>query len=210
MPEAVGPMPEARRIPSPRRSGVPLGVTARGTGDAFVPLSGTEPLLATVSSKGASNLVVEVLTDSGSVADLLVNDIGGYSGTRLVSASGRKLGGLRISTDGAWTLELNAVTAAPVLKRGSTLRGRRDRVVRLPEATEGGVALRVRSSGTGNFIVVALAWAQPMYEVLVNEIDGFTGIVHAPEGATYLEICADGSWVIQATSDQAGRIVRRG
>ena len=49
-----------------------------------------------------------------------------------------------------------------------------------------------------------------MYEVLVNEIDGFSGVVRAPVGARYLEICADGPWVIEATRDQAGRRVRRG
>lgn len=86
----AGPLSSARRI---------SGGRALGSGDDVVLLDGTGRM--TITHDGESNFAV---LSHGDGRDLLVNEIGRYSGTVLVSSDALLV---EIGADGNWTLDLN-------------------------------------------------------------------------------------------------------
>src|SRR5690606_19830224 len=83
-----------------------------GTGDFVITLDEplSEPVVARVSHTGGSNFVVETLDASGQSVDLLVNEIGAYTGVRPVNfRDGESVSLIQITADGAWTLSLEDV-----------------------------------------------------------------------------------------------------
>lgn len=68
----------------------------------FEPLSHTRT--ATISHQGTSNFAVWALDANLNRRDLLVNEIGAYTGTVRVE---RGTAGLEINADGSWTVTIN-------------------------------------------------------------------------------------------------------
>jgi hypothetical protein len=87
----VRPVSEARSLTS----------ALNGSGDDFVVFRGPTPTTLTSTHSGSSNFAIWALEPSGALGDLLVNEIGPYSGTDVVPR-GTKF--LDLTADGSWTL----------------------------------------------------------------------------------------------------------
>jgi hypothetical protein len=77
-----------------------LSGTASGRGDDVVVLGGSASAAKITHSKGRSNFVVEAYSLETGEGGLLVNEIGGYSGTRPLTAPAL----VQVTADGYWTI----------------------------------------------------------------------------------------------------------
>ncbi len=181
--------PEEAPEPQPQQPATFEAVTIEGHGDDVidVPAIDDRPLVASFTHTGASNFAVISYTPDGERVDLLVNEIGDYTGTVPYNFS-EVVGELEITADGPWTVTLRDLADQPTLDR--TAEGRGDEVLVLEGASG---RLSATHDGTSNFAL--LAWGERR-QLLVNEIGGYGGTVRM-EPAIALEIVADGSWTLE-------------
>lgn len=166
-------------------------VNKSGRGDATVKLpAGLQGAVLTVTHRGYSNFVVTSLDSANHQVDLLVNDIGRYSGTTLLQAgNGAAPAKLKIEADGRWTLTIRPVAQAPKLTSGKRA-GTGDAVLlyEMPAAD-----WRITHKGSSNFVVTAVGNDDGL---LVNEIGRYDGVVPMSDGPAVLVIQADGAWTL--------------
>jgi hypothetical protein len=166
-------------------------ITKKGHGDAIVALpKGAEAGLVTFSHKGSSNVAASVLDKSNQpTGDLLVNEIGNYSGT---SAFGlMDFGGdpakIKITADGTWSIRIAPISSAPIL--GRSAQGKGDKVFRYDGE---GSDWAITHKGSSNFAVNQVGGLLP--NLAVNEIGNYKGVVPFIEGPSVVTVMADGSW----------------
>jgi hypothetical protein len=155
-----------------------------------------EPRLVSVTHRGSANFVVYSVDASGHEIDLLVNAIGGYSGTHLVDAEeGETTAAFKIDADGSWTVIVKPLTSVRRWGGAATLTGRGDDVVALGQGSFAGLdTARFTYSGTANFIVSALGDTE---ELLINEIGKYSGEHLVPDGTVLLVFTAEGTWTVR-------------
>lgn len=172
--------------------------TISGSGSDVIPLSvpGDGPALVDLSHNGSSNFIVRSL-DSGLVfIDLLVNEIGSYSGRRGLNVGHFSFSvpdlirNLEIDADGAWSVTVRPVSQARAVT--AALDGNGDDFVRFLGPTP--TTMQSTHDGSSNFIVVALEPSGAFAEGVINEIGPYVGTDLIPRGTKYLDIQADGSW----------------
>lgn len=180
--------------------------TIKGSGSKVVDvaLARDSPLVVGARHDGGSNFILELVARDGSGSELLVNEIGRWSGqvAWADASSGRYR--LKIDADGAWTITINQ----PVAKdRGSRLlpgqvAGSGSRVV--PVRTLADLQPIVTAShrgGSSNFIVQLIGYGDTTGSALLfNEIGKFSGetlIDDLPQGHYLLSVIADGDWTIR-------------
>jgi hypothetical protein len=165
-------------------------VSKSGRGDAIIKLpSGASAGLVTLTHSGSSNFVAEVLDKHNkSTGDLLVNEIGAYSGTTAFGF-GMTDGGVKIKlmADGHWTARIAPISSAP--KLGASASGKGDKV--LLYDGEGG-DFKITHNGRSNFVVNQQTGELP--NLAVNEIGKYSGVVPLEEGPSVVLIKADGKW----------------
>ena len=152
------------------------------------------PLVARISNSGGSNFAV--ISYSGSqYNDLLVNEIGSYSG-RVYVAPGVNL--IKITSSGAWTVDLRVITSAPKWNGSSALSGKGDSVILLTGGSFGTTTITNKSKS--NFSVVAYSTEGDYLDLLVNEIGSYRGEVLLPtEDPVVLSVHAvGGTWTMSA------------
>lgn len=165
-----------------------------GRGDSTLRLpKGASAGVVTFSHKGSSNVSLQVLdARNQSTGDLLVNDIGSYSGVTAYGLS--DLGGdpvkLKISADGSWNIKIAPVSTAPRL--GSSASGKGDRVFRYDGDA---VDFAITHKGSANFVVMQAGGAFP--NLAVNEIGSYRGTVPFEEGPSVVTFTADGTWTLK-------------
>ncbi len=152
--------------------------------------------IAVVSYKGSGNFAIESLAADGSDNDLLVNTIGGYTGTVLFDAqAGQHSVAFKVTATGSWTATIKPVTSARTWSGSGKLTGTGDDVVQIVPAASGLVTLAVSGTGTGNFAVVSFG-LDGGENLLVNEIGHYSGEVQLPDQAALLQVTADGPWSV--------------
>lgn len=166
-----------------------------GVGDSVIPIvkpgGADRPAIAAFSHQGESNFAVWGLDASLERTDLLVNEIGDYTGRVLLDADdwNEPTRSLEITADGPWRVAITAASAAKPFS-GRTVSGTGDDVV----VWNGGVSTALLThDGASNFAVWGYVGDWP--ELLVNEIGDYSGTVRWP-GAGLYEIAADGRWSI--------------
>lgn len=166
-------------------------ISKKGRGDAIVKLpKGALSGVVTFTHKGSSNVAASVLDSSNQpTGDLLVNEIGNYSG---VTAYGMNdFGGdptkIKISADGSWTIRIAPVSSAPALPKSAT--GTGDRVFRYDGDSSDWA---ISHKGSSNFAVIQMGGLMP--NLAVNEIGSYKGVVPLIEGPSVVTITADGRW----------------
>lgn len=166
-------------------------VDKSGRGDAIVKLpAGVKGAVLTVTHRGSSNFVVTSLDASNHDLDLVVNAIGGYSGTTLLQSQNDSAPAkLKIEADGRWTVKVQPVALAPKFTGGTRV-GTGDAVMlyEMPAAD-----WRITHKGSSNFVVTAVGNNDGM---LVNEIGHYDGVVPVSDGPAVLVIEADGAWTL--------------
>ncbi|MEV5413038.1 hypothetical protein AB0K60_29905 [Thermopolyspora sp. NPDC052614] len=170
--------------------------TFRGVGDDLIRIRATKSRgIATVTHDGESNFALWTLKPNGKQDDLLVNTIGSYSGTTVFNLyPWHQTGAFEIAADGAWTLKIQPISAAPLWKT-ATVRNRGDKVLKLKTPTRGLRTMRYRHSGDRNFVVYAIPTSGSP-DLLVNKIGAVKGKVRIPAGTKYVSVQADGPWYL--------------
>ncbi|MBD9699173.1 hypothetical protein IGS67_06665 [Flavimobilis sp. GY10621] len=171
--------------------------TYTGYGDDIITLdSSRKAVVVTAQHSGSSNFVVRARTADFGYGDLLVNEIGRYSGTTATGLSpyDDETGILEIDADGAWTITVAPVSSLPALPTS----GVGDAVFLYDGAA---VTKGVAHYGRSNFIVKQyhrderfggrLTW-----ETHVNEIGRYSGNRYFRSGPSVVTIEADGAWEI--------------
>ena len=91
--------------PYAERFGTFATITQSGSGDSVIQLpTEADAALVTATHEGSSNFVLQTLDGSNQMSDLLVNEIGAYTGTVSYGLTGSESGMLQITADGAWTI----------------------------------------------------------------------------------------------------------
>lgn len=166
-------------------------ITKSGTGSDVVYLpAGVKAGVVTATHAGESNFIIWSLNASNEESDLVVNEIGPYSGQ---GAFGLDLyetpTKLSIEADGAWTVRIAPVDQAPILSLPTSAVGSKVYLF------DGAAAdWRLTHQGESNFIVEQ--WWPADWDLLVNEIGNYQGTVPAKAGPGVLTVMADGAWTV--------------
>lgn len=170
-------------------------VVYEGTGDSIVQIelpAGPDSIgIATITHSGSSNFAVWSLDANLNQGDLLVNEIGAYSGTVPFSLSAsEQITALEINADGPWAVTVRDVLTVREVPQGDTTSGQGDDVLLyFGEAT----IADMTHTGDSNFAV----WSYgDRTDLLVNEIGSYTGQVRWPAGSALIQVSANGAWTI--------------
>lgn len=159
-----------------------LGEHFEGTGDDVVTITkpADKAALLTFSCPDCQSNVV-VKTDN----DLLVNEIGSYSGTHLIDIrNGENTTTAEVTADGSWTMDIADITTAPEATSGTG-----DSVIWVNTGTK----VAITHDGDSNFAVHAASSSG--LDLLVNEIGAYSG-TKAIDTPAIVDITADGNWTI--------------
>lgn len=165
-------------------------VTETGSGDTVITLPDAAAGRVTATHSGSANFVINVLDAANEMSgDLLVNTIGSYAGTTAWGLSALSDEGvkLQVVADGAWTIELAPISAAPVIEPST--QGEGDIVLLLDGAA---ADWAVTHDGDRNFVVLQVGDGFP--NLAVNEIGSYSGTVPLLGGPTVISVMADGAW----------------
>ena len=167
-----------------------LKKSGRGSSVVKLPAGLTAGTL-TATHKGSSNFAISAIDSSNQDVDLLVNDIGNYSGTTFV---GENFIGtptkLKITADGSWTIQVKPVAQAPKMKDSTSGKGDYVLLYEMPAKD-----WRFTHSGSGNFAVNVKG---DVDDLLINEIGKYQGVVPMNDGPGVIVITANGSWTAKS------------
>lgn len=172
----------------------PILAEGSGVGDNVAKLDlPNVPVVIEFSHSGSSNFAVWSLDSQLGKVDLLVNEIGSYTGTRSMQFdSGEPISGLEIIADGVWTYQIRKLSDEP--EQSCRVNGRGDSVIRLNEFKTGNGTATLTHDGSSNFYI--WAWSTSDRDLLVNEIGTYSGTVLVTVGHNTWDIGADGAWTI--------------
>ncbi|GIF66629.1 hypothetical protein Ais01nite_46640 [Asanoa ishikariensis] len=200
-PSSAAAEPEATAAPeasAPAPPPTPKDITMTGRGDKLLKpkLDPERAYVAVISHTGGSNFIVTSIDSAGDQVDLLVNEIGRYSGTRPIGLrEGEGIAALKVEAGGTWKIVLRDLSKAPQFK--GKVSGKGSAVYLIPPGTLDALAsAKITHNGRGNFIVTAYGERS---DLLINEIGKYSGEVLLDSETLVLEIQADGGWTIQAT-----------
>ena len=159
-----------------------------------IPVPDGEAAILTFSHAGESNFIVSSLNKKFETVDLIVNEIGNFEGTALLTR-GYSFGiedpkQLEITADGAWKVRIAPAASAPVFTGAAS--GKGPAVLRYD-----GQATRIAAThdGESNFIITTYQSNATMGDLVVNEIGVYSGVVVLRKNP-YIVINADGNWKI--------------
>ena len=179
---------------TPTAAPVPADVSYSGTGDSVIPITlpdgADSPGIASFTEKGSGNFAVWSLDANAQQLELLVNTIGGYSGTRLFDVqSSQHTTSLQITADGAWTVTLHSIRSLrQFTESGAT--GHGDDVL-VYQGKAG--AAKISHDGASNFAIWEYGDSS---DLVVNQIGAYSGVVRWTTGPSLVAITADGNWSI--------------
>lgn len=161
-----------------------------GFGDDVVNITkhGTGAEVAIIQHTGGSNFAVHTLDSSLGKTDLLVNEIGPYSGTVLfdVRSSKGQTTALKVTAGGAWTIKLVPLTSVRKLDGSAPMTGHGDDVFYYTGPAK---AATFSHNGSSNIAVHSYGTRA---DLLVNEIGAYTGTIVWTPGL--YQVTADGDW----------------
>lgn len=165
--------------------------TITGTGDNVIDVpSAGMPHLMTITHDGSRNFAVHTVDSAGDDVDLLVNTIGGYSGTVTDYQDFQDVAMLSISADGAWSITFAPLSSMQPLANGGQNTG--DNVLYIDEDSL--TKLHITNSGESNFSIWAVGMSD--YDLLVNEIGNYDGTVIWTEPQSFLIVNSEGTWTV--------------
>lgn len=201
--EPVSSSPKPAPAPPPSPLPPPPPVVFKGSGARVVDLDlgRDSPLVVAASHNGTSNFVVELVPRSGGYSELLVNEIGRYSGQVAVRDAEAGRYRVQVDADGAWDLRFTQPGPEPTAQTipGSVM-GQGPSVVQIRSNRDSQPVVSLRHRGDSNFIVEVIGIGSVTgSELLANEIgdfDGETLVREMPAGFYLLAVEADGTWEV--------------
>jgi hypothetical protein len=165
-----------------------------GFGDDVIQITtpgGTKGAIFVAYMEGRGNNAVISRGPGFSYNDLLVNEIGGYLGERLMDLSPyeQRSESLEISNDGRWIFQIRPLSTVQWM--GPSMSGSGDRVVYFPGRPSVG---RFTHNGRSNFIVEAVTSGD--WDLVVNEIGVYDGRRPVGLAPAFIGIQADGQWTV--------------
>jgi len=194
-------------------SGATLPQSYGGSGDSVAGPFQLRDGLATfeITHTGQSNFIVWLYDTDGAPVDLLVNEIGSYSGTTLVGVRNGSIGAapgvhvLEVIANGSWQI----VVRQPQYTSGAALpwncSGSGDNVTSSFNLPTGNIEFAFTHNGSSNFIVWLYGANGEAVDLLANEIGTYSGskLVEvqagsygASPGVHVLSVRADGDWSV--------------
>lgn len=166
-------------------------VTLTGSGDDVldIPCAG-KPCLMTIEHDGTRNFVVHTVNSSGSNIDLLVNEIGPYSGVVTDWSKYQNATTLSITADGAWSVTFEPMSSVHVAENGETFTGPNVVGIDVDKISK----ISFTHDGTSNFSVKGIGTSKS--KLLVNEIGAYQGTVVWSDPQAFFIVEADGNWSI--------------
>ena len=153
-------------------------------------IPGDKRAILEISYSGPSNFAIVSYGPGDDYLNLLVNEIGNYSGRRQVNFQIDQFSGpvryLEISGSGPWTINV-----LPTSHTHTEWGGAGDDVVAIT-ASSSSRPITFVHTGSSNFAVWSFSSTVGL-DLEVNEIGAYNGTVVLDAGARYLEIIADGS-----------------
>jgi len=194
--EAATEEAEPAEEPEPEPEPVAKPVVYTGSGDRIIKIkkpSGdqAEPVMVTITHSGSSNFAVWSLTKSLEQNELLVNTIGGYSGTVAMDLEeGYETRRMQIEADGKWKLTIKPLEKAERFK--SSISGKGDDVLWY---MDGPRVANIVHKGASNFAI--WFYSSETSDLLVNEIGNYKGQSAFTDGPALIVVNADGTWSIK-------------
>lgn len=149
---------------------------------------------------GESNFSVVLMKSNGEWVDLLVNEIGNYSGKKAVGIDKKGTYLLDIEADGNWTVNITQPRPSSGLKKPLTFTGTGDDVPQFMYFKKKGLArFNMSHTGESNFAIWLYNNEGKYVDLLVNEIGNYSGstAVRIPKKGVYLlDITAGGNWSV--------------
>lgn len=189
--------PSAKPSPTP----APKVTSYSGRGDKLLKLGvGDQPYALAITHRGSANFAVQALAPNGEANDLLVNEIGSYSGTVPINFDeGTTTGALKINADGAWTVKVTPLVLLRKWDGRGSLTGTGDDVFLLTDSAFGALdSAKVTHSGSANFAVHTYA-KEGGSDLLVNEIGKYSGEIQVGDDTLAVVVSADGKWSFTKT-----------
>lgn len=172
-------------------------VVKAGASDTVIKLpAGIKAGIATMTYKGSSNFIVEVLDSSNqSTGDSLANEIGSWHGTSAfgLSSLGNAAAKIQVQGQGSWTITISPVSSAPEITFPAVKKGTGVFIY-----TGSADTWAFTHNGSANFIVSTYGTDGSTNGGLVNEIGHYSGTVPAQAGPALITVLADGTWTIKA------------
>jgi hypothetical protein len=193
---------EAAPPPTPVEK-APPPIVLKGTGARVetVNLSKDSPAVVAALHRGTSNFVLELVSPGGG-SELLVNEIGNYSGEVAYADAAAGRYRLRVTADGQWTVTISQPVPKPRDKVvPATFSGRGSDVIKIRAEDDLQPIVDSRHRGQSNFVVYLIGYGDSSgQELLVNEIGNYSGqtlVNNMPAGSYLLSVQADGSWSVK-------------
>ena len=166
-------------------------VSLSGVGDDVIdiPCAGI-PCIIELTHDGSSNFAVKSIDANGGSVDLLVNEIGMYSGIVTTYFDSKDSAMLEINANGNWTATFKPLTSMQKAENGSTFTG--DNVVYIDEGKLTKIAFS--HDGSSNFAVKGVGLNSS--KLLVNEIGAYNGTVAWNQPQSFFVVSADGNWTV--------------
>lgn len=166
-------------------------VTLTGSGDDVIdiPCAG-KPCLMTISHSGSRNFAVHTVNSSGSNIDLLVNEIGPYSGVVTDWSKYQNATVLSITADGAWSVTFEPMSSVHIAQNGETFTGPNVVGIDVDSISK----INFTHDGVSNFSVKGIGTSTS--KLLVNEIGAYQGTVVWSNPQAFFIVEADGNWSI--------------
>ncbi|NPV60011.1 MAG: hypothetical protein HPY75_10145 [Actinobacteria bacterium] len=174
-----------------------------GSGDSAIQAVNLNRGLAhfEMTHNGGANFAIQLYSSAGEYIDLLVNTIGSFNGTKVISLSNSGQYSMNVTASGKWTITVTqpkpiSVGSPPI----SFSQGIR---FATPYFTlNSGVAtFKMTHNGSGNFAVILYGSDGSYIDLLANEIGSYSGsqVVPVRAGTYILDVEADGKWTIDIT-----------
>ena len=191
LPELTTP-PTASPVPLVPTGPPPADKTYEGRGNKTIDIDLDEDWLhvAKITHDGSSNFMVDSLDAGGQPVDLVVNEVGDYSGVRLLDGDRGIPSRLKIRADGRWKVTVMVATKAP--RWTGQASGKGDAILQV-DPKDPAVTVRFTHKGRSN---TTLQTRGESADLLVNEIGRYAGEMQIPTGTTFIDITGDGSWTL--------------
>jgi hypothetical protein len=169
-----------------------------GSGDQIIDLKATKKtLIVKLTHLGSSNFAVWAKDKNAENIDLLVNEVGSYSGNTLVYPNRQSLKFLEVTADGNWTAEVASLSSARKWSK-KIIEGAGDDVIQLSKPLPASTKLKLSYSGEDNFAVWTFDKNGKRLDLKANEIGTYKGTKFLGKSVKYIAIVANGgTWSIQ-------------
>jgi hypothetical protein len=189
----------------------PADIVLSGTGDnvsnSFTLTAGVA--IFQMNYEGSSNFAIWLDNHTGKQTDLLVNDIGSYSGSKLEGVTSPEIIGptpgsyyLDVTASGKWNVTIKQPRVTLAANLPQTFAGTSDGVPSAFTLTSGAIKFDMRYTGTSNFAVWLYDANGNHIDLLANEIGSYSGAKSESilnSGIYYLDVTGVGSWSITVT-----------